>query len=192
MTNFGSVKEEIEQAAKAIKNGGVILYPTDTIWGLGCDPTNDKAIEKLLTIKKRGVNKSLILLVNNEALLSRYVKDIPEVCYDLLDYSDRPLTIVYPNGQYVSNYVLAEDRSIAIRLTSDEFCSKLIQRIKCGLVSTSANISNQPYVGGTEKIPNEIKDQVDYIVNLSLKNKSAIPSQIIKIGEKSEVTIIRK
>ena len=186
------MKEELEKASEVIKSGGVILYPTDTIWGLGCDPTNDAAIDKLLRIKQRDPSKSLIVLVNNEALLQRYVKEIPEVCYDLIDYADRPLTIVYPNGQYVSDKVKAEDNSIAIRLTKDPFCSKLIQRIKSGLVSTSANISNQPYIGDLDKLPEAIKDNVDYIVNLPLKNESAPPSQIIKIGADSEVTIIRK
>ncbi len=186
------MKEELEKASEVIKNGGVILYPTDTVWGLGCDPTNDEAIEKLLSIKQRSPSKSLLLLVNNEALLQRYVKEIPEVCYDLIDFADRPLTIVYPNGQYLSKYVIAEDKSVAIRLTTDPFCTKLIQRIKCGLISTSANISNSEYKGDLEKLPEEIKKSVDYIVNLPLKNKLAKPSQIIKINRDGEVKIIRK
>ena len=186
------MKQELDKASEVIKNGGVILYPTDTIWGIGCDPTNDKAIEKLLEIKQRDPNKSLIILVNNEALLQRYVREIPEVCYDLIDYADRPLTIVYPNGQYVSKYVLAPDNSIAIRITKDAFCQQLIQRIKCGLVSTSANISNEAYGGNLENLPDAIKNGVDYIVNLPIKNKSGQASQIIKISQNSEVTIIRK
>lgn len=186
------MKEEIEKAVEVIRNGGVILYPTDTIWGLGCDPKNEEAIQKIMDLKQRPPGKSLIVLVNNEGLLQRYVKDIPEVCYDLIDYSARPLTIVYPNGQYVSNQILAEDKSIAIRITKDNFCSQLINKLKFGLVSTSANISNQSFDGSFENIPESIKNGVDYIVNLPLANKSGQASQIIKISEKSEVTIIRK
>jgi len=186
------VKEEIQKAFEAIRNGGVILYPTDTIWGLGCDPNNEQALEKLLAIKKRAKNKSLIVLVNNEGLLQRYVKEIPDVCFDLLDYAERPLTIVYPNGQYVSKLVLGLEKSIAIRLTKDEFCAQLIQKLKHGLISTSANISNQAYSNKIEELPADITDNADYIVNLPLKNDKQPPSQIIKIGADSGVTIIRK
>lgn len=186
------MKEEIQKACDVVKNGGVILYPTDTIWGLGCDPNNEEAIKKLLMIKKRASNKNLIVLVNNEGLLQRYVKEIPDVCYDLLDYAERPLTIVYPNGQYVSKSVLGPENSIAIRVTKDVFCIQLIQKLKHGLVSTSANISNQAYTNNMDELPTEIKDHVDYIVNLPLKNDKQPPSQIIKIGADSSVTIIRK
>lgn len=186
------MKEEIQKAVDVIRDGGVILYPTDTIWGLGCDPKNEDALDKLLNIKKRAANKSLIVLVNNEGLLQRYVKEIPDVCYDLIDYAERPLTIVYPHGQYVSQKVLGADNSIAVRISKDPFCSQLIQKLKHGLVSTSANISNQTYVNDINKLPAEIKDNVDYIVNLPLKNDKQPPSQIIQIGADSEVTIIRK
>lgn len=186
------MKEEIQKAMEVVRNGGVILYPTDTIWGLGCDPNNEKALEKLLAIKKRAANKSLIVLVNHESLLQRYVKEIPDVCYDLIDYAERPLTIVYPNGQYVSNLILGPDNSIAIRITKDAFCSQLIQKLRHGLVSTSANISNEKYTNNMAEIPAEIRDNVDYIVNLPLKNDKQPPSQIIKIDADSTVTIIRK
>ncbi len=186
------MKEELEKAAEVIKNGGVILYPTDTIWGLGCDPTNEAAIDKLLHIKQRDPSKSLIVLVNNEALLQRYVKEIPDVCYDLIDYANRPLTIVYPGAQYLSKKVMAADGSVAIRITADPFCQQLIQRCKSGIVSTSANISNQAYQGKFENLPTAITEKVDYIVNLPLKNHSAPPSQIIKIKLNGEVDIIRK
>ncbi|MFT5819987.1 MAG: L-threonylcarbamoyladenylate synthase [Crocinitomix sp.] len=186
------MKEEVQKALEVIRNGGVILYPTDTIWGLGCDPNNEAALEKLMNIKKRSSNKSLIILVNNEGLLQRYVKEIPDVCYDLIDYSERPLTIVYPNGQYVSEKVLGPNKSIAIRVTKDAFCIQLIQKLKHGLVSTSANISNESYQNDIDKLPADIKNNVDYIVNLPLKNDKQPPSQIIRIGADSEVTIIRK
>lgn len=185
------MKEEVEKAAKIIREGGVILYPTDTIWGLGCDPSNEEAVARIMTIKKRAPQKSFILLVDNEARLKRYAKMIPEVCYDLIDYANRPITIVYPQGQHVSEKVLGNDGSIAIRLTNDPFCVALMRATKCGLVSTSANISNQPYQA-LEQMPDEIKGAVDYIVPLPLKNPNARPSQIIKIGADSQVTIIRK
>ncbi len=184
--------DEIKKAIEVIKNGGVILYPTDTIWGLGCDPNNEKAIDKIIEIKKRSENKSFILLVNSESLLNRYVKEIPEVCFQLIDYADKPLTIVYPNGQYVSKKILGKDGSIAIRLTKDEFCNKLIQQLKSGIVSTSANISGEKSPLKKEDISKEIINNVDYIVDLPLTGKYKAPSQIIKITEKSEVTIIRK
>ncbi|MDA7804145.1 L-threonylcarbamoyladenylate synthase [Crocinitomix sp.] len=186
------MKSEIEKAKLAIVNGGIILYPTDTIWGLGCDPSNEEAVDKLIRLKQRSPGKSLILLVHNEALLQRYVKNIPEVCYDLLDYSDKPLTIIYPKGQYASKKVMGTDGSFAIRVTKDPFCIALIQQLKHGLVSTSANISEQAYSNDIRNLPSSIRDNVDYIVNLPLKNQNAAPSQIIKIGADSEITIIRK
>jgi L-threonylcarbamoyladenylate synthase len=187
------VKEEVDKAAKVIQAGGVLLYPTDTIYGLGCDPSNEEAVERIMKIKQRSLNKSFILLVDNEARLKRYAKVIPEVCYDLIDYADRPLTIVYPDGQHVSKQVLAEDGSIAIRLTNDPFCVALMRAAKCGLVSTSANISNQAYTGASlDDMPESIKGEVDYIVDLPLNNPNAKPSQIIKIGVDSQVSIIRK
>jgi L-threonylcarbamoyladenylate synthase len=186
------VKTEIENAAEAIKKGGVILYPTDTIWGFGCDPNNETAVLKLIDIKKRDRSKSLIILVNSEAMLQRYAKIIPDVCFDLIDCATAPLTIVYPKGQFVAKEILAADGSIAIRLTKDPFCCQLMQKIKSGIVSTSANISGQPYQGDPTKMDKAMLDQIDYIVKLPLVNKNQKPSQIIKIGENSEITIIRK
>lgn len=189
---FCAVKTEIEKAAEVIKNGGIILYPTDTVWGLGCDPSNEQAVNKLIEIKKRETSKSLLILVDSERMLQRYAKIIPDVCYDLLDCATTPLTIVYPKGQYVTANVLGEDGSIAIRMTTDPFCCQLMQKTKTGLVSTSANISGEPYDGDLSKMNTALRDQIDYIVNLPLANKNQKPSQIIKIGSNSEITIIRK
>jgi len=186
------VKSEIEKAAEVIQNGGVILYPTDTVWGLGCDPNNEEALAKISSIKKRKDGKSFILLVNNESLLSRYVKEIPDICYDLIDCADDPITIVYPNGQYVSKQILAEDGSIAIRLTKDEFCNRLITKIKFAIVSTSANLSGQIASSNFSEVNDEVKNAVDYIVKMDAKHTTSKPSQIIKIGANSEVEIIRK
>lgn len=185
------MREEIEKAFETIKNGGIILYPTDTIWGIGCDPKNEDALEKINLLKKRS-NKHFIILVESERLLSRYAKIIPEVCYDLIDFAEKPLTIIYPKGQFVANQVLADDGSIGIRVVKDKFCSTLIQKLKSGITSTSANVSGEKSPIKFEDISDEIKNGVDYIVNLPLTNKIPVPSQIIKIGENSEVTIIRK
>jgi L-threonylcarbamoyladenylate synthase len=186
------VKLEIEKAAEIVRNGGVILYPTDTVWGLGCDPNNEDALAKISALKKRTDGKSFILLVNNESLLSRYVKEIPDICYDLIDCADAPLTIVYPQGQYVSKKVMAEDGSIAIRITKNEFCTGLINKTKSAIVSTSANISGKNTATKLEEIDDEIKYGVDYIVDINTKETASNPSQIIKIGANSEVEIIRK
>lgn len=186
------MNDEINKALEVLKNGGVILYPTDTIWGLGCDPNNEDALEKINQIKNRPSNKNFIILVDSERLLNRYVKEIPDVCYDLIDYADKPLTIIYPQGQQVSKSVLAEDGSIGIRLVKNDFCEKLIQKFKSGITSTSANISGEPNPSCFEEISEKIKSEVDYVVNLPVQKKNNQASQIIKISAKSEVTIIRK
>ena len=186
------MKEEVEKAAQVIRDGGVILYPTDTIWGLGCDPQNEKAIEKIAAIKKRDESKHFIVLVNTEFLLNKYVETIPELCYDLMDMAERPITIVYPKGIHVSKKILAEDGSIAIRKTAHPFCDALMQKTKCGLISTSANISGEPFAGHFADIDPHILNQADYVVNLYRDQKAGVPSQIVKIGLKGEVKIIRK
>ncbi|UKN03099.1 threonylcarbamoyl-AMP synthase [Paracrocinitomix mangrovi] len=186
------IKKEANKAAEVIKKGGVILYPTDTVWGLGCDPKNDSAIEKILDIKNRPEGKSMIMLVPDQRLLQRYVKDIPEVCFDLIDYSVKPLTIVYPNGQYVSDKVMAEDGSLAIRLTKDPFCTSLMNTLKSGITSTSANLSGQVTPTLFSDITLEILGAVDYVVDLPDYKGSLTPSQIIKVKENGEFQIIRK
>ncbi len=186
------MENEINKAIEVLKNGGVILYPTDTIWGLGCDPNNEKALQKIIDIKQRSSDKHFIILVDSERLLQRYVKVIPEVCFDLIDYAVKPLTIVYPKGKNVSKQVLADDGSIGIRIVKNEFCKKLIQKYKSGITSTSPNKSGEPTPVKFEDIDENIKKQIDYIVNLPSEKTGNAPSQIIKIGEKSEVTILRK
>lgn len=187
-----SVKEEVDKAAEIIRNGGVILYPTDTIWGLGCDPANESAIEKICTIKKRNESKNFIVLVNGDFLLNKYVDTIPEICYDLMDMAESPLTIIYPKGINVSKKILAADGSIAIRKTNHDFCDRLMQKTKTGLVSTSANISGQPFPQQFKDIDPQILKEVDYVVNLYQDQRAGRPSQIVKIGLKGEVKIIRR
>lgn len=188
------MREQIEKAYNIVTNGGIILYPTDTIWGIGCDPKNDDAIEKINKLKARNSDKNFIVLVDSERLLNRYAKVIPEVCYELIDFSEHPLTIIYPEGQFVSKSILATDGSIGVRVVKNEFCEKLIQKLKSGIISTSANLSNSPTPLLFDNISEEIKAGVDYIVDLPQykKNTKKRPSQIIKIGKNNEVTILRK
>lgn len=189
---FCTMTDEIQRAFEVVKNGGVILYPTDTVWGLGCDPGNDKAVQKVMDIKNRPEGKSMILLVPNEQLLNRYVKEIPEVCYDLIDFAVEPLTIVYPNAQHMSTLIPAEDNSVGIRITNNEFCQKLMLKLKSGIVSTSANLSGEPTPVSFSQINPIILEKVDYVVDLPQLKGSNKPSQIIKIKANSEIQIIRK
>lgn len=188
------MKAEITKAAEVVRNGGIILYPTDTIWGIGCDPSNEEAVKKIFQLKQREDAKSVLILVSTEVLLSRYAKEIPEVCYDLIDYADKPLTIIYPQGQYVAKQVLAEDGSLGIRMTKNKFCSELMRQTRCGLVSTSANIAGQPSPTSFSEISKEIIEGVDYVVNLKDEEiqGTASPSQIIKIEADGTFKLIRK
>ena len=185
------MKQEIEKAAEIIRQGGVILYPTDTIWGLGCDPTNDEAVKKIIAIKHRADSKSFIVLVNSEQLLNRYTTEIPDICYDLIDMATDPLTVIYPKGKNVSSNILADDGSIAIRKTDHAFCSGLMNNVKCGLVSTSANISGNPFPAKFDEIDPVIRNSVDYVVTILRDQPASKPSRIVKIGANSEVKIIR-
>jgi L-threonylcarbamoyladenylate synthase len=184
---------ELENAIAALKAGGVILYPTDTIWGIGCDATNDAAVEKIFQIKKRAENKSMIVLLDTENKLLRYVKEIPEQAWNLIEFSTRPLTIIYNNGLNLSKKIIAEDGSVAIRITKDSFCRKLIHKYGKPLVSTSANISGDPSPDCFADINAEVLNGVDYVVNLRQNEKSQVsPSVILKLDMNGQIRIIRK
>lgn len=184
---------ELTNALAALHSGGTILYPTDTVWGIGCDCTNERAVDKIFKIKKRDSSKSLVLLVDNDARLLRYVKTVPEMAWELMQYSEKPLTIVYPEGKNVAKNMIGPDKSIAIRVTSDLFCKKLISVFDNGLVSTSANISGNASPENFSDVDEEIINAVDYVVDLRQEEKTpASPSSIIKIGLKGEIQIIRK
>ncbi len=185
--------QELTNALAALHSGGTILYPTDTVWGIGCDCTNERAVDKIFKIKKRDSLKSLVLLVDNDARLLRYVKTVPEMAWELMQYSEKPLTIVYPEGKNVAKNMIGPDKSIAIRVTSDLFCKKLITVFDNGLVSTSANISGNASPENFSDIDEEIISAVNYVVNLRQEERTpASPSSIIKIGLKGEIQIIRK
>lgn len=176
---------------EALKAGKTILYPSDTIWGIGCDATNEKACQRILEIKKRPEDKSFILLVDSFQMIEKYIPEFPAVCYDLVDLSDKPLTIIYPNAQGLAPSVLAADGSVGIRLTKDPICLSLIRSIRLPIVSTSANISGKPFPTNFESIDSDIKEQVDAILQVRTNEQLATPSQIIKIGLDSSIQVIR-
>lgn len=187
------IQEEVHKAFEVIKNGGIILYPTDTVWGIGCDANNSEAVKKIYKLKQRAETKSMIVLVNGDRLMHRVFNSIPEVAWDIIDYSERPTTLVLDNPKYVAKEIISSDNSLGVRIVKEPFCFKLIERMKSPLVSTSANISGQPSPANFAEIAKEIIDGVDYVVNLRRNETKVIkPSTIIKLTENSQVTILRK
>jgi L-threonylcarbamoyladenylate synthase len=186
-------EEDIKESLKTLRQGGIILYPTDTIWGLGCDPTNEAAVNKIFKIKSRDENKSLIILVDGLSMIERYVNDIPEIIYELTEVSDTPLTIIYPAGKNLAKGVCGEDDSIAIRICRDEFCSDLISRFRKPIVSTSANLSGKPSPINFSEIEETLIDKVDFVVNWRQDDRSkSLASPVIKINHDGTIKIIRK
>jgi L-threonylcarbamoyladenylate synthase len=185
--------DDIKTALEVLKSGGVILYPTDTIWGIGCDATNEKAVERIYKIKKREDSKSMLVLMENPALLERYVTEVPEIAWDLVEIATTPLTVIYPNAKNLAKNLVAEDGSIGIRFTKEAFTSQLLQRFRRPLVSTSANISGEKSPAFFDEISDDIKKQVDYIVEFRQNDTTpAQPSSIIKLGVGGQIDIIRK
>lgn len=182
----------IEQTIELLRQGKTILYPSDTIWGLGCDATNEGACQKIFEIKNRPENKSFIILVDGFRMLEKYVPEFHEVCYDLVDFATKPLTIIYPKAKDLAPSILAEDGSIGIRITKDPTCLKLIRGMRKPLVSTSANISGEPSPKSFSEIDERIKSGVDGILEEHLNDKMDKPSQIIKIDLDGTVKIIRE
>lgn len=182
----------MEQAIAALKDGKTILYPTDTIWGLGCDATNEAACQQILELKKRPADKSFVLLADSFQMIEKYIPEFPEVVYDLVDYADKPLTVIYPGATGLAPAVLAADGSVGIRLTKDPICLQLIRAIRKPIVSTSANISGEPFPTCFDEVPDELKNGVGAVVQERLKEKCTSPSQIIKIGLDSSIKVIRK
>ena len=190
MTGF---EDDIKLSLEVLHNGGVILYPTDTVWGLGCDPTNASAVDKLLKIKPRDASKSLIVLVNGLTMLERYVKDIPGIVYELIDVSESPVTIIYPAGKNFAAGVCAEDTSVGIRICNEQFCNALISRFRKPVVSTSANLSGAPSPANFEEIDPELVRKVDYVVSYRRDDKRKFnPSPVIRVESNGVIKIIRK
>ena len=185
-------KEDIRRAVEVMNKGGIILYPTDTIWGLGCDATNADAVRRIYEIKQRTDAKALISLVDSETKVQFYVKEVPEVAWDVMELSERPMTVVFDGGRNLAPNLLAEDGSVAIRITKEPFSKELCMRMKRAVVSTSANISGQPAPRCFAEISEEIKGAVDYIcTSRQDEPPTQTASSIIKLGAGGEVTIIR-
>lgn len=199
----------LAEAIDVLKRGGIILYPTDTIWGLGCDATNPEAVAKIYEIKHRSDSKALVLLASDMDMICRYVKVIPEIAVQLVEVNDRPMTLIYPGAihgkapsdggksvadrHFIAYNAVAEDESIGIRIPDMDFCRDLIFKFGRPVVSTSANLSGEPSPHKFTDISEEIKSAVDYIVNPSIeKGSTGQASQIIKVGLDGEVTIIRE
>lgn len=187
-----NIEEEIKKAAAVIRDGGIIIYPTDTIPGLGCDARNEAAVARINQLKNRPGHKGLSVIVESAARLNHYVKEVPAIAWDILDTADTPITIVYPEGTKLAAGVQPEDGTVAVRMVQDEFCTGLIRRANCPLVSTSVNKAGQPPAMDFNTIDPEILGGVDYVVNLpSLIRPGSKPSSIIKLGLNGEVEIIR-
>lgn len=186
-------KEDLQQAVEIIKKGGVILYPTDTVWGIGCDATNTSAVQRIYEIKQREEQKAMLVLLENPSLIQSYVEEIPEMAWDLIELSNKPLTIIYPQAKNLAENLIGGDKSIGIRITKELFSSAMCQRLRRPIVSTSANISGQPAAATFSEISDEIKQAVDYIVNYRQDDASTPqPSSIIKLEKGNIVTVIRE
>lgn len=187
------MKRDIEQALKVLNSGGTILYPTDTIWGIGCLATDPAAVQKVYEIKKRSDTKSMLVLLDDANRLPSYIDVVPDIAWELIDAADKPLTIIYPKGKNLANNLLSDDKSIGVRIPDDEFCRQLIQKLRRPIVSTSANIAGQPSPAFFEEIDPKIKDAVDYVVEWRQDDLTpSSPSSIIKLGTGGQISIIRK
>ena len=186
-------KEDMAEAVRVLKAGGVILYPTDTVWGLGCDATNAEAVERIYRIKQRQDSKALIVLADSEAMISRYVAEVPEVAWDVIELATKPTTVIFDRGLNLAPNLLAQDGSVGIRLSREAFSSQLCFHLRKPVVSTSANVSGQPSPRIFREIIEEIRQQVDYVVRYRQDDiKPASPSSVIKLGRGGEVKIIRE
>jgi L-threonylcarbamoyladenylate synthase len=184
--------EDIRESLNTLRRGGIILYPTDTIWGLGCDPTNQNAVNNIFKIKLRSENKSLIVLADSLTMVERYVTEIPEIVYELVDVSDTPLTIIYPKGKNLAMGVCSDDGSVGIRICHDEFCNELITRFRKPIVSTSANLSGRPAPRNFDEIERSVKDKTDYIVNYHQDDRSKrSASPVIRVNLDGTINILR-
>jgi L-threonylcarbamoyladenylate synthase len=187
------LKQEIEAAVKVLREGGVILYPTDTVWGIGCDAADREAVARVFEIKEREDAKSLITLVADADMIGRYVKVIPQMAIELIEVNDKPMTIIYPGAMGLAENVVAEDGSVGIRVPQSEFCRQLCRRFGGAIVSTSANISGEEAPASFEDINAAILDAVDHIVDpFYEEGATGVSSQIIKVGLDGEVKVIRE
>ena len=185
--------DDLKNACEVLKKGGVILYPTDTIWGIGCDATSEDAVKRIYEIKRRSDTKSMLTLLDSVGRLDRYVNDLPDIAYDLIECSDKPLTIIYSEAKNLAQNLIASDGSVGIRITKEEFSQKLCRQFGKPIVSTSANFSGEPAPSNFSEIKSEILRLVDYVVyyrrDETIKSK---PSSIIRLENNGVVKIIRE
>lgn len=187
------IQQEVEASLAIVREGGTLLYPTDTIWGIGCDATKVASIQKVAALKQRPIAKTFLVLVADDAMLNRYVEDVPELAWDLMDCAEKPLTIIYPNPRNLAPELAAEDGSLGIRVVKDPFCQRLLHKLGAPLVSTSANVSGTPSPASFSHIAPKILEGVDYVVNLrQQERKAASASSIIKLDLNGEIRIIRE
>ncbi|SDX26862.1 L-threonylcarbamoyladenylate synthase [Lutibacter oricola] len=182
---------EILNSLKSLKNQEIILYPTDTVWGLGCDATSEKAVEKIFTLKQRSESKSLIILVSSIKMLQNYISNIPVAVLQLLKSVEKPTSIIYANPTGLAKNVIAADNTVAIRIPNNKFCKELIQQFGKPIVSTSANISGFETPKSFSEISETVLDSVHYVVNLQQEEKNEKSSTILKIEENGEITVLR-
>lgn len=187
------LKDEVAKAFKIIQEGGIILYPTDTIWGIGCDATNTEAVKKIYRLKQRDEAKSMIILLDTDNKLPSYVNEVPELAYDLIEYAENPLTLIIPGAKNISTALIADDGSIGIRVCAHPFCQQLIQRMRRPLVSTSANISGKPSPQYFSQVDDEIINGVDYVVDIDQESKEIKnPSTIMRLAPDGRFEFIRR
>ncbi|MDP4205304.1 MAG: L-threonylcarbamoyladenylate synthase [Bacteroidota bacterium] len=187
-----SLQEEVKKAVQVLKDGGVILYPTDTIWGIGCDATNAEAVKRVYDLKQREDSKSMLVLVENAAMIDRYVSEVPDIAWDLIEAATNPLTIIYSGAKNLAPNLIASDGSVGIRVTSEEFSKQLIFHFRKPVVSTSANISGKPSPRCFDEISEEILNAVDFVVDFRREETdNPAPSSIIKLEPGGVFKIIR-
>ncbi len=187
------MRDDIQNALEVLRKGGLILYPTDTIWGIGCDATNEEAVKKLYTLKRRDDQQSMLVLIDRPEQLQSYVREVPDIAWDLIELSDRPLTLIYDGAKNLAPSLIAPDGSIGIRVTNEPFSQMLCRQFRRPIVSTSANISGTPPPARFNQIQDEVKNGVDYIVAYRQDDSSeAKPSGILKLGYDGTVRVIRE
>lgn len=187
-----AMNDDLKKACEVMAAGGLILYPTDTIWGIGCDATNEEAVCRVYELKRRSDHKAMLVLLDSEAKLNGYVSNVPDIAWDLIEVADKPLTIIYSNAKNLAPSLVGEDGSVGIRITREAFSRQLCERFRRPVVSTSANISGEPSPASFAEISEEVKKGVDYIVEYRQDDQTkAKPSSIIKLGDGGLVQVIR-
>lgn len=187
------LKEEVNKALEILRSGGIILYPTDTIWGIGCDACNAEAVDKVFKLKGRDEAKSMIILLDSENKLPSYIREVPEIAYDLIEYAESPLTIIYSGAKNLAPNTIAPDGTVGIRITRDDFSKQLIERFRKPIISTSANLSNQPSPANFDEISDEIMEGVDLIINWKQDDRTPKKaSTIMKLEPDGRFAFLRR